>query len=161
MSAKTVFASQLDEISTAAKDVLGDIRYEQSRTFKYVQYQGGTGPIQGLAGRAVGYFTFDGYKLNQVTMNTSEMLGSADSICAGILVAALQNTEFGWIQIRGLATMTVVFVGATADGDPVTLTGATNDIGDLDVNIATDANAHIAGIVCDDSDNELMCMMPF
>lgn len=155
MSAKTVFASQLTEVTTAAKDVLGDLRYEQARTYKYIQYRATA--IAGVAGRMMGFFTLDGMRDHLVTQDTSDQVGILKG--AGVLQAAMVDTEFGWVQVSGPATLTDASV-AGVDGDPMTLTGATADTGDLDVNVATAANTHICAWAGDISDDEyfLTCL---
>ena len=68
----------------------------------------------------------------------------------------MTDLQFGWIQIKGAATMTIALT-AGADGDPLTATGSAD--GTLDVSsAATDINVAIAG---DISDKEIICDFPF
>jgi len=141
--------TSIDEGKTPA---LGDI-FEGSgnKRYKFVQYKEGTAATDGVAGEVAYYYTLDGYKLNQVTSDLSDSV----EIGAGVLQAALSDTEYGWIQISGAATLTIALT-AGADGDPLTPTGAGD--GTLDVTSAVTDN--ICAIAGDASDNEIICRFP-
>tara|TARA_Y100000590_G_scaffold468878_1_gene653622 strand:+ start:1618 stop:1824 length:207 start_codon:yes stop_codon:yes gene_type:complete len=67
----------------------------------------------------------------------------------------MSDDEYGWIQIKGAATLTIALT-AGADGDPLTPTGSAD--GTLDVSAsATDNVCAIAG---DISDKEIICTFP-
>lgn len=151
------FSGPVTRIDTVRKEPLGQLRYEGGKWYKYVKYLGGAGPVSGIAGRVAGYRLLDGYKLNEVTLNTSDHI---QGLAAGVLQAALLDTNFGWVQVRGFAVMTVAFAGGV-DGDAMTLIGATADIGDLDVNIATAANTHICAHAGEAATFEIVCEFPF
>ena len=150
---KQMFVQGLTERSTVAKDVLGDIRVEGNKTYKYVKYTTGTGAVAAVAGN-VCYYTKDdvaneGYVNHRVTSDLSDSY----NLGAGVLMAALANNEFGWIQIKGVATLTTALT-AGADGNALTALGATD--GTLDVSalvtdeicaFAADASAKI--VICD------------
>lgn len=142
----------LDEGKTPA---LGDVFHGSgNKWYKFVQYKEGAAATDGVAGEMTGYYTLDGYKLNQVTSDYSDTL----SIGAGVLQANVSDNEYCWIQIKGLATLSIAAT-AGADGNAMTLVGAGD--GTLDVNIATDGNAHICAIAGDISDNEYILDCPF
>ena len=60
---------------------------------------------------------------------TSDLSDSLE-VGAGVLQASLTDGSFGWIQVRGMATVTTALT-AGADGDPLTPMGSTD--GTLDV----------------------------
>ena len=123
-----------------------------TKLYKYVQYDTGSVGTSAVAGEACYYYTLDGYKNNVVTSDLSDSV----EIGAGILQAVMTDLQFGWIQIKGAATMTIALT-AGADGDPLTATGSAD--GTLDVSsAATDINVAIAG---DISDKEIICDFPF
>jgi len=123
-----------------------------TKLYKYIQYDTGSVGTAAVAGEASYYYTLDGYKNNVVTSDLSDSV----EIGAGILQAVMTDLQFGWIQIKGAATMTIALT-AGADGDPLTATGAAD--GTLDVSsAATDINVAIAG---DISDKEIICDFPF
>ena len=68
----------------------------------------------------------------------------------------MSDDEYGWVQIKGAATLTIGLAGGT-DGDPLTPTGAAD--GTLDVSAAVTDN--VCAIAGDASDNEIICDFPF
>ena len=122
------------------------------KMYKYVKYDTGAGSVAGAAGNVAYYYTLDGYKLNTVTSDLSDSI----ELGAGVLVAAMADGDYGWIQIKGAATVTTALT-AGADGDPLTPTGATD--GTLDVSaLVTD---HVCAYAGDISDKEIICDFPF
>ena len=84
---------------------------------------------------------------------TSDLSDSAN-IGAGVLQAVIANGSYGWIQTRGVATLTPSLT-AGADGNALTAAGATD--GTLDVSaavtdficaVAVDASAKIVMLTC-------------
>ena len=125
---------------------------EDGKVYKYVQYDSGAGSVAAVAGNVTYYYTLDGYKNHQVTSDLSDSV----EIGAGVLQAVIEDTGYGWIQIKGAATLTTALT-AGADGDPLTATGATD--GTLDVSgLVTDVVVAYAG---DISDKEIICDFPF
>lgn len=140
----------LDEGNTPA---LGDVFFGTgNKVYKFVQYKEATAATDGVAGEVAYYYTLDGYKLNQVTSDLSDSV----EIGAGVLQAAMSDDEYGWIQIKGPATLTIALT-AGADGDPLTPTGAAD--GTLDVSGAVTDN--VCAIAGDISDQEIICDFPW
>lgn len=123
-----------------------------TKLYKYVQYDTGSVGTAAVAGEACYYYTLDGYKNNQVTSDLSDSV----EIGAGILQAVMTDGQFGWVQIKGPATMTIA-LSAGADGDPLTATGAAD--GTLDV--SADVTDIVVAIAGDASDKEIICDFPF
>ena len=132
---------------------LGDVFFGSgNKVYKFVQYKEGAAATDGVAGEVAYYYTLDGYKNHQVTSDLSDSV----EVGAGVLVAAMSEDEYGWIQIKGAATLTIALT-AGADGDPLTPTGSAD--GTLDVSaLVTDNVCAIAG---DISDNEIICDFPW
>ncbi len=154
---KQVFLQALSEISTVEKDQLGDIRWEGNKVYKYVQFNDGAANEAGVAGEVCYYYApagvgTTGYGLSLVTSDISD---SAE-VGAGVLVAALDNNEYGWIQIKGLATLTLGLTDGV-DGDPLTPTGSAN--GTIGV-IGADTEVQCA-IAFDQSADIIICDFPF
>ena len=142
--------TSLDEGKTPA---LGDLFYGSgNKVYKFVQYKEGTAATDGVAGEVAYYYTLDGYKLNQVTSDLSDSV----EIGAGVLQANMSEDEYGWVQIKGAATLTIALT-AGADGDPLTPTGSAD--GTLDVSAAVTDN--VCAIAGDISDKEIICDFPF
>ncbi len=142
----TVFVSPLDEVSATAKQDLGTLRWEGNKCYKYVQYKATA--IACIAGRMTGFFEDSGALNHQVTLDTSDQVQAATLVGSGIAVGIIPTDGYGWVQIKGQATMSVAFA-AGADGDPMTLVGATADLGDLDVLVTTAANGHVCAYAGD------------
>lgn len=152
---KRVFATGLTETSIIDLEGIGSIRIEGNKVYKWVKYNNGAGSVASVAGD-VGYYyglsgdaVSGGYENSEVTMDlTDAYLG------AGVFQAVIADASYGWVQIRGPATLTTALL-AGADGNALTHVGASTD-GTLDVSalvtdkcvaIATDASAK--KIICD------------
>lgn len=154
---KKVFATGLTETKTFDAEGLGTIRFEGNKVYKWVQYNSGAGAVAAVAGNVVYYYGVSGdavtggYENNVVTMDlTDGYLG------AGVLQAIIATGEYGWIQIRGPATLTTA-LSAGADGNALTHVGATD--GTLDVSaLVTDA---IVAFATDASAKKIVCQFPF
>ena len=147
----------LTTLNDGRSPALGDIQWNAGKCYKFVQYKEGAAATDGVLGEVAYYYTLDGYKLNQVTSDLSDSL----EIGAGVLTATMSDGEYGWIQIKGPATLSIALT-AGADGDPLTPTGAGD--GTLDVAIdSADAAVpqHICAWAGDHSDNEIICDFPF
>lgn len=144
--------TRLTDVSATRKEELGIIRFEGSKCYKYVQYKEGTAAVDGVAGEVCYYYTLDGYKNSQVSSDLSDSV----EIGAGVLQAVMSEDEYGWIQIKGAALLTIALT-AGADGDPLTPTGSAD--GTLDVSAAV--TDHVCAYAGDISDMEIICDFPF
>ena len=155
MSFAPVLGIDVTSVSDTAEFRLGQhgaVIGSPTKLYKYVQYDTGSVGTAAVAGEACYYYTLDGYKNNQVTSDLSDSI----EIGAGILQAVMTDGQFGWIQIKGPATMTIA-LSAGADGDPLTATGAAD--GTLDV--SADVTDIVVAIAGDASDKEIICDFPF
>ncbi len=149
-----IMGIDLTRVDTTPEFDPGTIAWDDDgKAYKYLQYKEGTAAVDGVAGEVAYYLGADGYKLSQVTSDLSDSL----EIGAGVLQVVMSEDEYGWLQVRGFATLSIALT-AGVDGDPLTPTGATD--GTLDVNVATAANTHICARAGDISDQEIMCMFP-
>jgi len=151
---KKIFVTKLTDVKTTDVEGLGTIRFEGNKVYKWVQYNEEAAAVDGVAGEVAYYDAIDGYKLHQVTSD----LTASSSIGAGVLQAIMSEAEYGWIQIKGFATLSIALTVAT-DDSPYTPTGSGD--GTLDINVATAANAHICAWTGDASDKEIICDFPF
>lgn len=152
---KKVFSTSLTETFDYDKEGIGAIRREGPDTYKWVKYDSGAGPVAAVAGN-VCYYTADdvadkGYENSVVTSDLSD----SNNIGAGVLMAAIPNDNWGWIQIKGYAVITTALT-AGADGNALTPVGATD--GTLDVSAA--ATSHICAIALDASARKILCDFP-
>jgi NAD(P)H-nitrite reductase large subunit len=155
MSFAPVLGIDVTSVSDTAEFKLGQhgaVIDSPTKLYKYIQYDTGSVGTAAVAGEASYYYTLDGYKNNVVTSDLSDSI----EIGAGILQAVMTDLQFGWIQIKGAATMTIALT-AGADGDILCPTGAAD--GTLDV-IADDVS-HGCAIAGDISDKEIICDFPF
>ena len=139
-------------VDTSQEWALGTIgQTSDGKLYKYMQWDNGSA-VAAVAGEVAYYYTLDGYKNNQVTSDLSDSV----EIGAGVIQAVMTDGQFGWFQIKGVATLTIALT-AGADGNALTAVGA--DDGTLDVSGAvTDCVCAFAG---DASDNEIICAFPF
>ena len=127
--------------------------------YRYVQYEAGAGSVASVAGRfasvyAAGAAGGAATSPDIVTMDGSDSL----PVGVGVFQAVIADGGYGWLQISGVATLSVALV-AGADGNALTRVGASADTGDLDVSalvtdhicaIALDASASIVLLTCPD-----------
>jgi len=127
-------------------------RTEDGKLYKYIQYENGAAAVAGVLGE-VAYYAKVAVGDATGTIVTSDVSDS-DAVGAGVLQASLTDGAFGWIQVTGLATLSIALT-AGVDGDALTPTGAGD--GTLDVNIATAANTDICARAFDASAFIIMC----
>lgn len=124
------------------------------KAYKYVQYDTGAGSVAGTAGNVAYYYAPSGVSAGSTTVVTSDLSDSA-GLGAGVLVAAMGDGDYGWVQVRGPATLTTALT-AGADGNALTAVGATD--GTLDVSaLVTDS---IVAHAIDASAKIVMCNFP-
>lgn len=147
-----IIGADWDRVDTEQKFALGTIGMSHDgKKYKYVTYSEEAAAVDGVAGEVCYYVADNGIMANDVTSD----LSASDEIGAGVLQANMSDDEFGWIQIRGTATLTIALT-AGADGDPLTPTGSAD--GTLDVSaLVTD---HVCAIAGDISAKEIYCQFP-
>lgn len=107
----------------------------QGYLYKYIQYNSGAGAIAAVAGNVVGYYAPGGTSTGTSTVVSSDV-SDTSSILAGALMAVITTLQYGWIQIKGRATLTTAFVSG-ASGNALTLS------------TTTDGTVKVAGAVTD------------
>lgn len=134
---------------------LGDhFESHDGKTYKLVKYNTAVGVIAAVAGNVAYYYAASGTSAGQYDEVTSDLSDSA-GVGAGVLQAVIPNGGYGWIQIRGPATLTTALT-AGADGNALTPVGSTD--GTLDVSAAV--TDHICAIAIDASAKIVMCCFP-
>lgn len=155
---KKVFASGLTETNATDIEGIGAIRFEGNSIYKWVKYNKGAGSVACIAGDVAYYYGLSGdavsggYENSEVTMDRTDAY-----LAAGVMKAVVADGSFGWMQIRGPATLTQA-LSAGADGNKLTHVGAGAD-GALDVAAAV-TDAHVA-IATDASAKKIICNFPF
>lgn len=123
------------------------------KVYKFVKYNQGAGTVAAVAGNFAYYYAPSGTSAGAVTEVTSDLSDSA-GVGAGVLQAVIPNGGYGWIQIKGPATLGQALT-AGADGNALTAVGSSD--GKLDVSaavtdhicaIAVDADAKIVLLTC-------------
>lgn len=155
---KKIFTTALTETADFDKEGVGAIRFEGNSVYKWVKFNNGAGSVAAIAGDCAYYYGVSGdavtggYENNEVTMDrTDAYMG------AGVFQAIIPDANWGWIQIRGPATLTQALT-AGADGNALTHVGAGAD-GALDVSAAvTDA---VVAFATDASAKKIVCNFPF
>ena len=156
---KKVFITPLTDISSTDKEGIGTIRFEGNKIYKYIQYDEATAAVDGVAGEVTYYIADSGYGASNVTSDLSASGSAGTEVAAGVLQAALTDEDYGWIQIKGLATLTIALT-AGADGNSLTPTGAGD--GTLDVVITTVSLSHNGcAYAIDVTAKEILCDFPF
>jgi hypothetical protein len=138
------------KLGTCAGDIGTD---GPQKMYKYVKYDAATAAVAGVAGEVAYYATVAVAGDATATIVTSD-LSDSDAVGAGVLQASLTDGTYGWVQTKGVATLSIALT-AGADGDALTPTGAGD--GTLDVNVATAANTDICARAVDVTAQVIMC----
>jgi hypothetical protein len=135
---------------------VGDVFFAPlGKVYKFVQYNAGVGAVAAVAGNVAYYFAPSGVSAGADTVVTSDLSDSA-GLGAGVLQSAIPTGSYGWVQIKGTATITPALT-AGADGNALTAVGATD--GTLDVSaLVTDA---VVAYAIDASAKLIKCDFPF
>lgn len=135
---------------------VGDVYFGPlGKVYKFIQYNSGAGAVAAVAGNVAYYYAPGGTSAGANTVVTSDLSDSA-GLGAGVLQAVITSGEYGWVQIKGDATITPALT-AGADGNALTAVGATD--GTLDVSaLVTDA---IVAYAVDASAKIIKCEFPF
>lgn len=145
----------LTDVSATPQFKVGSIGQDhQGYLYKYVQYDTGAGAVAAVVGNVAYYYAPSGVSAGSTTVVTSDLSDSA-ALGAGVLQSAPADGEYGWVQIKGRATLTTALT-AGADGNALTPAGSTD--GTLDVSFAvTDA---ICAYAVDASAKIVACDFP-
>lgn len=149
-----MIGADFDLVTSTQEFALGTVgQKHDGGLYKYITYNEASAAVAGVAGEVTYYIAGTGYAANDVTSDLSD--ADTTPVGAGVLQAVMNDNEFGWIQIKGHATLSIAISGTTADGNALTPTGA--DDGSLDIVVTTVALAHICAYAADESANEIMC----
>lgn len=150
-----IMGMDLTAVDSTPKFKAGAIgRTDDGKLYKYVQYETAAGSVAAVAGNICYYYAPSGASAGATTVVTSDLSDSA-GLGAGVLQAVITDGAYGWIQIRGAATITPALT-AGADGNALTAVGATD--GTLDVSaLVTDA---VVAYAVDASAKIIMCAFP-
>lgn len=131
-------------------------RYDAiDKTYRFIQYNSGAGTIAAAVGNCVGFYAPGGVSTGVTNVVTSDV-SDTNGALAGVLMAVIPTGDYGWIQTRGVYTLTTALVSG-ADGNALTLSSTTD--GTLKVSgavtdacgaIAIDASAKIVMLKCPD-----------
>jgi hypothetical protein len=152
-SMKKVFVTKLTDTSTADLEGIGVLRFEGAKIYKWATYNSGTGAVAAVAGNMTVYHGDNAYTTDSACDVTSDYTDGV--IGAGVLQAVVANGSYGWIQIKGVATIATTLTAGT-DGDRLTVIGAGDGTLDVEVTgaitevcaIALDASADIVLLDC-------------
>ena len=123
------------------------------KQYKYVKFNNGVGNVASVAGNVAYYYAVSGASAGETTEVTMDVTDSG-GVGAGVFQAVIADGGYGWLQTRGVATLTTALT-AGADGNALTAVGAGD--GTLDVSalvtdficaVAIDATAKIVMLMC-------------
>jgi len=117
-SITTSFKAAIGDLDTTAQCPVGTIREDNNRVYKYCLYSGTTSI-------AVGDFLC--YVASAGATDTmTKVDGANTAVPAGVAPQAVGTGTalYGWVQIKGLATLSTALAGSPAAGDKMTTAGA-------------------------------------
>lgn len=113
------WAPALGDTDTTPKTMLGTIRRDSANIYKYVKFSGTT---------AIAVGDFLCYVASAGATDTMTTVDGANtSVPAGVAMAIVGTGTvlYGWIKVRGLATLSTALAGSPAAGDKLTTASAT------------------------------------
>lgn len=146
---KQTFVTKLTDVNSTAQEVLGTLRFEGNKVYKYVEIKNTTATVAGVAGDCVAYFAATGYGNNRVVLDVSDAdatVAFAAGILCGTITGTLTVAEYGWIQIKGPATLNIAvtsgaagktFKMTTVDKIATVGTAATDNVMGISMNATT------------------------
>jgi hypothetical protein len=144
-----IMGAKLDRVDASAEFALGSMfQSHDGKLYKYITYSHEAAATDSVVGEVCYYVADSGYGSSDVTSD----LSASDEVGAGVLQVVMADNKFGWIQVKGFATLTIALT-AGSDGDPLTPTGSAD--GTLDVSAAV--TDHVCAIAGDISNKEIMC----
>ncbi len=157
-SQKKIFLTKLTDTSTSDLEGVSTLRWEGSKCYKWVKYNNGQSTVAAIAG-GMGYYyalskdgVSQGYENSEVTMDRVDGL-----FCAGVFQAIIADASYGWIQIRGAATLQVAIDAGAADGNMLIMSSAVD--GALMVRAAVTQER--AAVATDDAGDLVALTCPF
>jgi hypothetical protein len=146
---KRIFRSNLTTTEAVDVEGVGTIRFEGNNIYKWVEFAGTT---------AVAAYEPVCYVLADVDTGTI-VDGANTNIAAGISQAAVPagTPAYGWVQIKGMATVANAFGGTPAEGAQLTSNGATAGA----LTAVTAATQAPVGIVADVTNKIMFCDFSF
>lgn len=150
----TYTAADLTGANSGKAPGIGDIYVSNdNKTYRFVKYNSGAGAIAAVAGNAVGFYAPGGVSAaayNEVTSDVSDTAANG----AGVLVGAPGNGEYGWIQVKGICTLTTALVSG-GDGNALIMSATTDGtlkvaaaVTDTVCAYAIDASAKVVMLAC-------------
>ena len=154
---KQVFIQALTEVSTEAKDTLGDIRWEGNKVYKYVELLNSSATVTGTANDMCVY-RLGLYAAHTVCTDSTD--AAAKTLGAGLVLVALAGTTtvsyFIWVQIKGAATIATAF-GSIVDGDALTMHATTDKL----FIVGATSDDPIIAVADDESAQQVILDCPF
>jgi hypothetical protein len=149
-------AAQLVGAESGKAPGIGDIFVSHdNKTYRFVQYNSGAGAIAAVAGNAVGFYAPGGVSAAATNVVTSDVSDTAAN-GAGVLVGAPGTGEYGWIQVKGVATLTTALVSG-GDGNALIMSATT----DGTLKVAAAVTDTVCAYAIDASAKVIMCAFPY
>ena len=108
----TFVTRNLTDTDAADLEGVGTIRFVDGKLYKWVKFDNGAGDVAAVANQVCCYVVDSGYFASTVTSDTS-----VGGIVAGIFTSVIADGEYGWIQIKGAATLAIA-IESSNDGSP-------------------------------------------
>lgn len=128
MGFRQIFASSIGDVDTYARDVVGSLRFENDKWYRYVAILNETATVAGVAGDPVAYNAGGASSEGDDVVCVID-LSDADTVpvCAGFLTGSVAGvhspatTYYTWVQLTGVVTVPTAITSGVV-GRPVYLT---------------------------------------
>lgn len=161
---KRVFVTGLSDVHTSDKESVGTLRFEGNKIYKYVKILNDTATVAGAAGDMVAYDAATGAENHTVVIDLTD--ADAKPVPAGMLMGTVTGTVdtayYGWIQLKGPATVLQTIAGTPADGDTLMLSTTDKTLTKFTNDDSTETNdGHPCAVANDESAKKVILDCPF
>lgn len=131
MAMRQIFKTQITDVDSTARDVVGSLRWENDKLYKYVKLANVTATVAGVAGDPVAYkATYAaGVALHTVVLDCTD--ADAQTVCAGFLAGTvagvLATAYYCWIQLTGAVVVPTAIAGTPVIGSGVMMSSGSTD----------------------------------
>lgn len=150
MALRQIFKTQLTDVDTTARDVVGSLRWENDKLYKYVKFTNTTATVAVVAGDPVAYKATYAAGISVHTVVSDMTDADAQPVFAGCVcgtvAGVLATSYYCWVQLTGACVIPTAIAGTPVIGSGVmmsttdkTLTLVTGVINPVAVSTSTTA----------------------
>lgn len=123
MALRQIFKTQLTDVDTSARDVVGSLRWEGDILYKYVKFAATTAAVNLVAGDPVAYKATYAAGASVHTVVADMTDADAQPVFAGCACGTITGSTsvayYGWVQLTGCCVIPTAIAGTPVIGSGV------------------------------------------